>query len=140
MYTQCPYCQTIYRVSDEQLQVAAGQVRCSRCNSLFNGLEQLHEEVSSNQAPVASEPARVARATAEEEISLAGLLDDLDALIEPVSTAEETTPTAASAEIEVDPAELSRIDHFLDELTAETAEERRRPAGEASSEKSGDQL
>lgn len=44
MLTQCPNCQTIFRVTSEILRVADGQVRCGRCQRQFNALERLIEE------------------------------------------------------------------------------------------------
>lgn len=43
MLTQCPYCLTLFRVGPEHLRAAEGQVRCSRCNQIFNALESLQE-------------------------------------------------------------------------------------------------
>ncbi|MDE2294103.1 MAG: zinc-ribbon domain-containing protein [Gammaproteobacteria bacterium] len=43
MYTQCPRCETIFRVSAEILRAAAGQVRCGRCGAAFNALAHLEE-------------------------------------------------------------------------------------------------
>jgi predicted Zn finger-like uncharacterized protein len=43
MYTQCPYCNTLFRVRSEQLRAARGQVRCSRCDNIFNALEHLQD-------------------------------------------------------------------------------------------------
>lgn len=39
--TQCPSCQTRFRVTDDQLNVAGGLVRCGRCSHVFNALEAL---------------------------------------------------------------------------------------------------
>ncbi len=41
MRTQCPECKTGFRVNDDQLRAAQGQVRCSRCHIIFNALEFL---------------------------------------------------------------------------------------------------
>ncbi len=43
MYTQCPYCQTLFRVRAEQLRLAQGQAHCSRCHGIFNALQHLRE-------------------------------------------------------------------------------------------------
>jgi predicted Zn finger-like uncharacterized protein len=43
MYTQCQHCLTMFRISSEQLKVADGKVRCSRCNNVFDALENLIE-------------------------------------------------------------------------------------------------
>ena len=44
LVTQCPYCQTRFRLTPEQLQVAAGNVRCGACLEVFNaGVTVLNE-------------------------------------------------------------------------------------------------
>lgn len=40
MQTQCPHCQTIFKVSDENLKIADGFVRCGLCKEVFNALEK----------------------------------------------------------------------------------------------------
>jgi|SRR5690554_2292082 len=40
LQTQCPQCETHFRVSDKQLGVANGKVRCGNCMKVFNALEQ----------------------------------------------------------------------------------------------------
>ena len=45
--TQCPHCQTTFRVAHDQLKLRAGLVRCGSCQEIFNGVEHLrHLEVS----------------------------------------------------------------------------------------------
>ncbi len=39
MYTQCPQCKTLFRIGAEQIRAAAGQVRCGRCERVFDALE-----------------------------------------------------------------------------------------------------
>src|SRR5690606_24379730 len=39
--TQCPHCQTTFRVVQDQLKLRAGLVRCGRCKQIFNGIEHL---------------------------------------------------------------------------------------------------
>ena len=41
MLTQCPSCQTTFRITSEILRVAHGQVRCGRCHTQFDALERL---------------------------------------------------------------------------------------------------
>ena len=43
MFTRCPSCQTVFRVRPELLRVAHGQVRCGRCDAVFNALDSLAE-------------------------------------------------------------------------------------------------
>lgn len=44
MFTLCPNCQTLFRIRIEQLRAAAGKAHCSRCNGIFNAVENLFEE------------------------------------------------------------------------------------------------
>ena len=48
LFTRCPECTTTFRVSDEALQKAHGQVRCGRCASVFNAIA---EQVQSDEQP-----------------------------------------------------------------------------------------
>jgi len=41
--TRCPYCRTRLRVSDEQIRVAGGLVRCGTCLQTFDALEHLQD-------------------------------------------------------------------------------------------------
>jgi len=60
--TQCPNCDTTFRVTSEILRVAQGQVRCGRCETQFDALERLIEEDE-----LADDPADDPDATAEVE-------------------------------------------------------------------------
>lgn len=44
MYTQCPDCATVFRVTAEALRIAQGDVRCGVCSTSFNALENLSEQ------------------------------------------------------------------------------------------------
>jgi predicted Zn finger-like uncharacterized protein len=39
-HTRCPGCATVFRVTREQLEMRAGQVRCGRCKTVFDGVAQ----------------------------------------------------------------------------------------------------
>ncbi len=67
MQTQCPHCQTLFHVTDEQLQAADGQVRCGQCDEVFTA-----DIISTPDAPVLSE-------INNPELSIEELsIDDLD--------------------------------------------------------------
>lgn len=54
LITQCPNCDTRFRVSETQLQIAAGRVRCGACLAVFEGTAHLlldGEEMASDTAP-----------------------------------------------------------------------------------------
>lgn len=56
--TQCPHCQTSFRVSHVQLSVARGMVRCGSCLQVFNAAKQLLEQSVTTKAaePVVTPP------------------------------------------------------------------------------------
>jgi len=39
LQTQCPQCETRFRVTDEQLNIAGGKVRCGNCMHVFNAID-----------------------------------------------------------------------------------------------------
>lgn len=60
MLTQCPGCQTVFRVTSAILRAAHGQVRCGRCNQQFDAISQLLDQEtvetdSANESAAASE-------------------------------------------------------------------------------------
>ncbi len=44
MYTRCPDCATVFRVTADSLRVAQGDVRCGVCSNTFNAIENLSEQ------------------------------------------------------------------------------------------------
>ncbi|WP_304641179.1 MJ0042-type zinc finger domain-containing protein, partial [Pseudomonas sp.] len=82
LVTQCPYCQTRFRLSQQHLAAAAGNVRCGACLKVFNAsLTPLPEE---NPPPAASAPSTAPAQPADQPVTPAprqGTLlihDDLD--------------------------------------------------------------
>lgn len=56
MHTQCPACNTVFRVSKSQLTKADGLVRCGRCRYIFNGEDQLQDKKASPPSAKADTP------------------------------------------------------------------------------------
>ncbi|NWE17668.1 DUF3426 domain-containing protein [Pseudomonas sp. P7548] len=54
--TQCPHCQTRFRVSHAQLSVARGVVRCGSCLQVFNAVRQLLEQRAGTSTPETPKP------------------------------------------------------------------------------------
>jgi predicted Zn finger-like uncharacterized protein len=46
LFTQCPKCETVFKLSAGVLRAAGGQVRCGRCGEIFNALARLAEDAS----------------------------------------------------------------------------------------------
>ena len=40
-YTSCPSCRTVFRVTQQQLELRSGRVRCGHCQRVFDGVAQL---------------------------------------------------------------------------------------------------
>jgi len=51
LFTRCPECDTTFRLTDETLKKANGQVRCGRCASVFNAYAELHDPAVKSFAP-----------------------------------------------------------------------------------------
>lgn len=59
MYTCCPICKTNFNVTEAQLQVAQGKVRCGSCKNVFNARQHIFYQ------PIP--PAKVKPATSQEK-------------------------------------------------------------------------
>ena len=57
LFTRCPDCDTTFRVTDDALKKAHGQVRCGRCASVFNAYAELREPPSDGAATQDEPPA-----------------------------------------------------------------------------------
>lgn len=65
MRTRCPACDTVFRVTSEQLRLKAGKVRCGHCQAVFNAFDQL---LADSPIPeVASPPLAIEQAAAPLE-------------------------------------------------------------------------
>ncbi len=96
MYTQCPHCLTLFRISSEELKAAAGKVRCCQCTQVFNALETLQEGPVVQSNPIHTEQTETTAVplsdpmTAEDSLFADTLNLDSDQLIE--LAAEEDSP------------------------------------------------
>ncbi|OIN51949.1 hypothetical protein BLL37_19340 [Pseudomonas azotoformans] len=75
--TQCPHCQSRFRVNHAQLSVARGVVRCGSCLQVFNAARQLLEQRA--QAPQPEATPEAPRAISQKQWTAEELdLDNLD--------------------------------------------------------------
>lgn len=56
MYTRCPHCSTIFRVTAAQLRAAFGEVSCGSCHTTFNALNALSDELPELTEAVVLDP------------------------------------------------------------------------------------
>ena len=78
MFTQCPDCQTTFRVTAELLQQADGRVRCGGCGNAFNALDNMSDGENGQDA------------TESSSNKNKQLLQTLDKLAGPEVTLEDT--------------------------------------------------
>ncbi len=102
MLTQCPDCQTTFRVSAEVLKKADGRVRCGGCGNAFNALENMSED-DANQAEAENE---TSTESSSDRNKL--LLETLDKLAGPEVELEDTGTewrVLGEADADEDPSE-----------------------------------
>lgn len=49
MYTQCPHCQTCFRIAEAHLKVASGKVRCGSCQEVFDATQYLFKNLTDRE-------------------------------------------------------------------------------------------
>ena len=109
--TQCPHCQTSFRVRHAQLGMARGVVRCGACLQVFNAAQQLLNQSTETEQP----PAVVTPAVAAPEV------------IEPTPVQAPATPVPASpAPWQANAMDLDHLD--LDEELAKLEEREIHPS------------
>ena len=84
MFTQCPDCQTTFRVSAEVLQQADGRVRCGGCGIAFNALDHLSKD-DANKDAAGDETSKESTSDQNKK-----LLETLDQLAGPEVELEDT--------------------------------------------------
>ena len=134
--TQCPHCQTRFRVTHHQLGVARGVVRCGACMQMFNAAKQLLEAhrtqseaaEQSVQAPALDAPAPVTSAPAQAVVPAHwthSTLDEVDLDEELARLEQRDQPAETRA-----PRQAASLHARRDDPRAEPQDER--PFGAAS--------
>jgi len=142
--TQCPHCQTSFRVTHHQLSVARGVVRCGHCLQVFNAAKQLLEQNRAGNAPVVPPIPQVVPITAPEPpvsepaavepqdwAATAQALDELDldqelARLERRGKPDEPRPAAPADALQARRDEPA-ADHHGDELFGNATDDRHEP-------------
>ena len=102
MYTQCPDCATVFRITAEALRAAQGDVRCGVCSTSFNALDNLSERAfqaaAENEPPSPDDSMTVEELPGNEDI-------ELSAPVELVAVPDE----ALAMEFHGDAEDLDRL-------------------------------
>jgi len=96
MYTECPSCQTFFKITPNQLKAAGGKVRCGNCDEVFSALDGLvdvvPEDAVSQAAGSESEfdntPKQESQAQEISEIDVADVVSDVADAGEPSAVAD----------------------------------------------------
>lgn len=88
--THCPNCQTCFKVTDEQLKLYNGKVRCGRCAFVFNALNHLIEVEDMSAQTLHMPPNALRQEKAEKSVE--------KALEQPVITATSQPPESPATE------------------------------------------
>src|SRR4051812_41438545 len=79
MYSQCPECQTRFRVTAFALRAAHGTVRCGRCSSAFDALPRLTDTLNEPRSSLLATDALDSDSAAElDDDASAGTADGDD--------------------------------------------------------------
>ena len=120
MYTQCPDCATVFRVTAETLRAAQGDVRCGVCATTFNALENLSEQAfkaaAEDEAPLPDDSMTVEELPGNENIELSSPIE-LSAVPEaPVAAPSPPPPSPPPPEDEAEAMEFHGDVADLDRL------------------------
>jgi predicted Zn finger-like uncharacterized protein len=96
LFTRCPECDTTFRVTDDTLKKASGQVRCGRCASVFNAYAELHDPAAKSFEPAPEQSAPVEPPAAPPPASSAAAPPE-SAAAPPPESAAATAPQSAAA-------------------------------------------
>ncbi|MFJ4197879.1 DUF3426 domain-containing protein [Pseudomonas sp. NPDC089534] len=126
--TQCPHCQTSFRVSHAQLSVARGVVRCGSCLQVFNAAKQLLEQRAGRETAVQAPPAPIEPPRPAEPAAAAP---------QPAAPVEPAAPRAISqkqwsaAELDLDSLDLDEELARLEQREIQPITESGRPREES---------
>ncbi len=119
LLTRCPDCDTTFRVTDETLKKANGQVRCGRCASVFNAYAELQDPGSKSfDAPPPSVPTTPRRAEPAAAAPIELPADETPAAAPETAAESIATRTIAAVVAEAAIAETEERDAESESSTA----------------------
>ncbi|KAF0862689.1 DUF3426 domain-containing protein [Pseudomonas sp. LD120] len=127
--TQCPHCQTRFRVSHAQLSVARGVVRCGSCLQVFNAARQLLEQRAAKEGATSKPAAKPAVAPAVVAPSAPEPEPALQAPLAPTPDAAPTQRAISQKQWSAAEMDLDHLDDLdLDEELAKLEQREIQPA------------
>ncbi len=117
MLTRCPHCDTVFRVTPQQLQKQHGQVRCGRCMQVFDGFRMLSSESDRTVAEPVSERTEPAPAVAPKPVKPQAPAQEAAAATA-AAAAPVAPPVAAAAPSQAEPRVAAFDEALLEEAPA----------------------
>lgn len=111
MYTQCPECLTVYKLEAELLVPACGCVRCSHCDSVFNALGTLADQLPPEPFTRLAEHA-LDQEPPRADVAVFRPRPAADETVETISVVDASDEVAASAETQEDFSQLTFTPRF----------------------------
>jgi predicted Zn finger-like uncharacterized protein len=99
MKTRCPNCQTVFRVTPEQIKARTGKVRCGHCRTVFNALDNLFDEEPPGFPPKPSGSAATHAGPVDEPETPVGLTREISLFFPANELQMEETPAAEEGEL-----------------------------------------
>jgi predicted Zn finger-like uncharacterized protein len=109
MKTECPHCHTLFRLTESQLDIAGGQVRCGYCYAVFNA--QPAADFSSNDRQL--DVFENIPAPTDEETDAEAIVPQRSGNMDRASSLDH-----AAAETVASPGENDTIEHFTQDVDA----------------------
>lgn len=129
--TQCPHCQTSFRVSHAQLSVARGVVRCGSCLQVFNAAKQLLEQHAGKEAVTPVAPSIVQPAPSQAVVSEPPPVVEAPVNDEPPAPRAISQKQWSASELDLDSLdldeELARLEQREIQPTTEFGRQREEP-------------
>lgn len=95
--TQCPECRTRFKVSQAQLDMHQGMVRCGRCQAIFNATKQLHHNELSPQLTLTLAQEEIQQVPVESQVEhISATYDQYDFSHLATASSEEVLETSPS--------------------------------------------
>jgi predicted Zn finger-like uncharacterized protein len=119
LFTRCPDCDTTFRVTDDALKKANGQVRCGRCASVFNAYAERRDAPEEPAAEAGAQQATASTPVARESSGVATEQTTWTAAPAPRAGSEPVQPLARperAREPSADPLDSLSVDDVVAQL------------------------
>jgi predicted Zn finger-like uncharacterized protein len=105
MKAKCPNCSTVFKLTEDQLEVAGGMVRCGMCQDVFNALHNIDDPFADDNEKDTN------KATAGERPAAPPVEKAIETLTETLNRKNDTLPGEPVKELSQALADLSHIHH-----------------------------